>query len=182
MSSIDAVGEMHRVTAQTAYQAPAGWNSLRNNRGNSNHSLSDIGCFEQGVFMTLRPVANSPVAKVTVSVSPIVRQSDGGREGGLLFNQLTCFSLGYTPAQRLSPPGSFEAEAAEDFTAADGPGQTIDQYYFEIGPLSENALRLLFSQSRKKTPNNAQTASVVIKPESGRIDCGDRTGLPRNAQ
>jgi hypothetical protein len=37
MSSIDAVGEMHRATAQTAYQAPAGWN----------HCLSEIGCFEQ---------------------------------------------------------------------------------------------------------------------------------------
>jgi hypothetical protein len=138
-----------------------------------------LDALSNGVFMTLRPFANSPVAKVTVSVSPIVRQSDGGREGGLLFNQLTCFSLGYTPAQRLSPPGSFEAGAVDDFMAAHGQGQTIDQYYFEIGPLSENALRLLFSQSRKKTPNNAQTASVVIKPESGQIDCGDRTGTPK---
>jgi hypothetical protein len=122
--------EKRYATAQTRSQAPAGWNSPTNNRGKLNYR-SELNAFPGGNFLPLGGAMSSPVAKVTMSVNPIVRQSDGGREGGLLFNQLTGFTLGYILAPRLSPPGSLEAQMANDL-ASGAQAREIDQCHFSL--------------------------------------------------
>jgi hypothetical protein len=91
-----------------------------------------LNIFIAGVFLALFAAANpSGGRRVGLAATTGVRPAGSG--GTILFNQLTGFTLGDVPAQRLVPPGPFDAEAADDFEVFNAQGWTIGQFNFEIG-------------------------------------------------
>ena len=86
--------------------------------------------FLLGVFLALVGVANPSGPRhrfvATVGATP-------AGSGGILFDQLTGFTLGHVPSQRFVPPGAFDAESAEDFEVFDAQGWTIGEFKFEVG-------------------------------------------------
>ena len=79
---------------------------------------------------TLCLAHNDPLRPtVTVPLSLTVTPPKGG---SILFNQITGITSGSVPAQRLVPPGPFDAEAADDFQVTDPEGWTIGQFNFGI--------------------------------------------------
>jgi hypothetical protein len=86
--------------------------------------------FLLGVFLALVGVAN-PSGPRDRFVVPTGTTPAGS--GTILFDQLTGFTLGSVPSQRLAPPGPSDAEAAEDFQVFDPQGWTIGQFNFELG-------------------------------------------------
>src|SRR6185312_15248352 len=77
--------------------------------------------FLLGVFLALVGLANPSGSRHRF----VAKGATPAGSGSILFDQLTGFTLGSVPSQRLAPPGPSDAEAAEDFQVFDPEGWTI---------------------------------------------------------